>query len=95
MAGRQLGTHPNSYVNRLPREFDYRCGVIAATRSLNPFAGLIFKEPHDGTISVESTKISGMKDFITVSTTHCIAPSDHEIIKHTINFIKFGSFLCG
>ena len=54
--GSQLGTAPDSLPNRLPKP-DYPLGVIAGTRSLNPFGSWILPGASDGTVSVSSVSV--------------------------------------
>lgn len=90
-AGKQLGKK-NSILSKLPKKANFELAVIAATKSYNPFSGIIFKAKNDGTISVNDTKLLGMKEFIEVDTTHCTAPRNDEVIKHTVSFIHYGYF---
>lgn len=88
-AGRQLGKK-HSILSKLPKKANFELAVIAATHSYNTFSSFIFKTKNDGTVTVNDTKLLGMKDFIEVTTTHCIAPRNEEVIKHTVNFINYG-----
>ena len=63
----QLGTGPDSLPNRLPAP-NFELGIIAGTRSVNPLSGFFLPGESDGTVSVESTRLPGMSDFITVPT---------------------------
>ena len=58
----QLGTSPTSYIHTLgPVQFEL--GVIAGNRSINPFLSYLITGLDDGKVSVERTKVDGMKDF--------------------------------
>lgn len=92
VSGKQLGSKSTSYVNHLPPKIECELGVIAATKSYNPFSFMIFKTKNDGTITVNSTKMVGMKDFKEIDTTHCVAPNNDEVIKDAVNFINYGFF---
>ena len=68
-AGQQLGTHPHDPPVKLgPVRFEL--GVIAGDMSLNPYFSRLINQASDGTVSIESTKIDGMNDFIVVHSCH-------------------------
>jgi pimeloyl-ACP methyl ester carboxylesterase len=87
----ELGTGPDSLPNRLPPpRFEF--GVIAGTRSVNPVSGLVVPGPSDGTVSVESTRLPGMADFITVPTSHTFIMQSETVATYTIEFLRNGRF---
>lgn len=91
-AGAQLGTDKNSISSKLgPVSFEL--GVIAGTESLNPILSLYLPNPNDGKVSVESTKVEGMSDFITVPHSHPFLMRAPETIKQTVSFLRTGSFI--
>ncbi len=91
-AGLQLGTGPDSLPNRLgPVSFEL--GVIAGNRSLNPVYSQILPEADDGKVTVERTKVDGMKAHITMPVTHTFMMMNSDVIEQVIAFLRNGSFL--
>ncbi|NET71355.1 MAG: alpha/beta fold hydrolase [Sphaerospermopsis sp. SIO1G2] len=90
-AGQQLITDQRQ-IAHLFGPVDYECGIIAGTRSLDPFCALFMKNVHDGKVSVESTKLDGMTDHITVPTTHTWFPHHRGVQRHTAHFLRHGYF---
>ncbi len=72
-------------------ELDVNVGVIAGTKpsslTSNKFKGL-----NDGLVSVESTKLESMSDFITVEVNHTQMRYSSEVAGQTIHFLQHGSF---
>ncbi|MGL1958893.1 MAG: alpha/beta hydrolase, partial [Colwellia sp.] len=68
-AGTQLGTEKSSVPNTIgPAHFEV--GIIAGTSTVNPILSTMLPNPDDGKVSVENTKLEGMKDHITMAVTH-------------------------
>lgn len=88
----QLGTGSDSLPNRLPPP-SFEFGVIAGTRSINPVSGLVVPGESDGTVSVESTQLAGMSDFITVSTSHTFILQSDAAARYVVEFLRHGHFL--
>jgi hypothetical protein len=61
----QLGTRPGDLPSRLPSP-SIPFGVIAGNQWINPAGLLWLPSPHDGTVSVESTRLEGMDDHLVV-----------------------------
>jgi triacylglycerol lipase len=87
----QLGTAPTSLPNRLP-DADLDVGVIAGTGSINPLGAFLIDGTNDGTVSVESTQLTGMRDFIEVPVSHTFIMRDREVARQTIEFLRAGRF---
>jgi len=92
--GRRLGTGADSAPNALnelgPVNFDL--GVIAGNRSFNPLSSWILEGPDDGTVSVESAKLPGMRDFLVLPSSHSFMMYDREVARQAVHFVRHGSF---
>ena len=86
----ELGTDPDSLPNRLPPA-DFEVGIIAGTGSVNPFEGKVAGE-NDGTVSVESTKLEGMTDFITMPYSHTFIMQTEPVARQVVSFLQTGPF---
>jgi triacylglycerol lipase len=87
----QLGTAPTSLPNRLPGA-DFEVGVIAGTGSINPLGAILIDGVDDGTVSVASTRLAGMRDFIEVPVSHTFIMRNREVARQTIEFLRAGHF---
>ncbi|MCR9259261.1 MAG: hypothetical protein NXH95_06035 [Pseudomonadaceae bacterium] len=90
-AGLQLGTHNGSIPKQLG-SVDYPLGIIAGTRTINPILSLSLPNPDDGKVSVQSTKVEGMADFIEVPHTHTFIMRSEQVIQQVIYFLQHGHF---
>jgi triacylglycerol lipase len=91
-AGDQLGIGPESIPLSLGA-VEFELGVIAGDRSNNPILSMSLDNPDDGKVSLENTKVEGMKDFIRVSSTHTFIMSSKVVIEQIRHFIAFGKFV--
>ncbi|MEX0738852.1 MAG: alpha/beta fold hydrolase [Pseudohongiella sp.] len=89
----QLGTDAQSVPLSLPSAHDFELGIIAGTRSISPIFSLALPDRDDGKVSVESTKIAGMNDFIEVPYTHTFIMQRQEVIDQTLYFLRNGRFV--
>jgi len=90
-AGQQLITE-GAGIDELLGDVDYELGVIAGNFSIDPVSSSIIPGDDDGKVSIESTKVKGMRDHIIVSASHTFFPSNQEVLTNTLNFLRFGAF---
>ncbi len=87
----QLGTAPDSLPNRLPPP-DVEVGVIAGTGTINPLGSIVIPDEDDGMVSVQSTRLEGMKDFLVVEDNHALIMRSEEVASQVIHFLRHGRF---
>lgn len=90
-AGMELSTQAHSTPNRLgPVTFDV--GIIAGTQSLNPVYSSLIPGDDDGKVSVENSKVDGMRDHLALPVTHTFMMNDPVVIAQTIVYLREGQF---
>ncbi|MEI8593124.1 alpha/beta fold hydrolase [Photobacterium sp. Hal280] len=91
-AGQQLGTDEASVPNRLgPVQFEL--GVIAGNYSINLLTSWLLPLPHDGKVSVASTRVEGMQSHLVLPVSHTFIMNNHEVIAQTLAFLRQGRFI--
>lgn len=92
--GKELGTGPGSVPSQLNElgPVDFELGIIAGSRTLNLLGSWILEGPDDGTVSVESAKLMGMRDFLVVPSSHSFMMFDAEVARQAIYFVRNGQF---
>jgi alpha-beta hydrolase superfamily lysophospholipase len=76
-AARELGSHPESYVNRLAPTADLDCGVIAAS--------------WDHVVSLASTHLPGERDHLVLRSLHTL-PLHRRAPAQVVHFLRHGRF---
>ena len=88
----QLGTGEDSLPNRLPPPW-YELGVIAGVDDINPIGSFFVPDPSDGTVAVASTRLDGMRDFVTVRKSHTFIMRSVDVADYVIRFLHTGRFM--
>lgn len=89
--GAALGTESELVHGLEPVDFDL--GVIAGDTNINPLNFLFFSGPNDTIVSVESTRVEGMRAHLVLPVTHTFMMRNNTVIDHTIHYLKTGSFI--
>lgn len=90
-AAGELGTGPDS----VPRELGparLETGVIAGTRSLEPWFGRWIGNAGDGKVGTAETRLDGMQDWRTVPATHTFIMNHPATRQATLQFLRSGRF---
>lgn len=87
-----LGTDENGIVHEMGA-VDFELGVIAGNININPLASLLLKSDSDSVVTVESTRIDGMKEHLVLPVIHTTMMRNNRLIDHAIHFLKTGNFI--
>ena len=90
-AGLELGTGETSVPNRLGQA-TFDLGIIAGTRSINLLLSRMIPGVNDGKVSVERTRLEGMRDHIEMEVTHTFMMRNDKVIAQVIHYLEHGRF---
>ncbi len=93
-AGLELGTGATSLPNKLGQA-NFDLGVIAGTRSINLFLSRMIPGVNDGKVSVENTRLEGMRDHIEMEVTHTFMMRNKQVIDQVVHYLETGHFKRG
>ncbi len=85
-----LGTDEDGFPKSIGKP-DYPLGVIAGKTTILS-NDKVLPGDDDGLVSVESTRIDGMTDFVMVQATHAGMRYDKDVARHVVRFLKSGQF---
>ena len=88
---RALGTDAESRPNTL-EQIKGEIGIIAGDRTSDPWFSWLIPGPDDGKVSVESTRLNEMKDFLLVNHGHTFIMRSADVILQTRHFLDNGAF---
>ncbi|MFQ5546757.1 MAG: esterase/lipase family protein [Woeseia sp.] len=90
-AGKQLGKGDDSVPLKLgPPDFEF--AVIAGNRTIDPVTSAVLEDPDDGKVTVEDTKLEGMRDFAVVPASHAYVMTNRIAIRLVLEFLANGKF---
>ncbi|MGF1448311.1 MAG: esterase/lipase family protein [Opitutales bacterium] len=91
-SGVQMSTHPQALPKALPPA-SYECGVIAGKLPGCSLLRPVFRgDASDGTVSVSSTRLAGMKEHCVVPGLHALLYRSPPVIERTLRFLAEGRF---
>lgn len=89
----QLGTANRHNLERLiGDDADYELGIIAGNSSIDPLGSTILPAADDGRVTVESTKLHGMKEHLVMNANHTTLIMNDAVIAQALYFIQNGQF---
>lgn len=100
LASKILGPNSQYLVTRRKADLDlhlgdisYELGIIAGDRPIDRLiAPFLIRTPHDGKVSVASTKVAGMTDHLILPVGHPMMPFHPHVARQAITFITSGMF---
>ena len=87
----RLGTDAESLPKQLPPP-TYEVGVIAGNVGISPLGAVLLEGASDGTVSVESTRLPGMTDFLVVPHSHTFIMQSETVAEQVVEFLRQGRF---
>lgn len=90
-AGQQLVADPESFINTLPiphMEF----GVIAGAKGNGAGFNPLIPGDDDGVVTLDSARLAGASDFLSVRCLHSFQPWHPEVMEATRRFLSTGAF---
>lgn len=89
-AGQQLTTEV-ARNNPFPL-LEHSVGIIAGNLCIEPLSYFLLPRPHDGRVTVNSTKLAQMRDHIVIRSSHPFIMRNKHTIQQVRHFLKHGTF---
>ena len=90
-AAYSLGTSNDDLVTNLG-SVNFNLGVMIGNISYDPLSSIFLPEGNDGKVSIESSKIEGMKEHFVVNSSHITIIFNPNNYKYIYNFLTCGNF---
>lgn len=90
-AAMQISALPDSWVNQLG-PVNFELGVIAGNSNRNWLTDWLIPSDDDGAVSVASTRVEGMNDFLIVPKSHVKIRRSEIVLKQAAHYLKYGAF---
>lgn len=90
-AGQEIGRSENSLPNQL-KPIDAEIGVIAGSSTSDPWFSPFIPGDDDGKVSIESSRLEEMKDFLVIESGHSFIMRNEDAIEQVQNFLQYGKF---
>ena len=87
----QLSAQQDSWVNQLG-PVNFAVGIIAGNYNFNLLTAWLLPGDDDGVVSVESTKVRNMKDFMIVPEKHFRLRGNQTVLQQAAYFLKYARF---
>ena len=90
-AGQQLGTGADGIAASL-KPVSAEIGVIAGTRTVDPWLSWMIPGDDDGKVSLPSTRLKEMRDYLIVPASHAFIMRKKAVIEQVMTFLQNGYF---
>lgn len=90
-AGRELGTGKADLPRNL-RTVPGEIGIIAGSKSSDPWFAHLFNEPNDGKVSVAAARLPEMKEMIVLPYGHTFLMNAPEVVHQILFFLRHARF---
>jgi hypothetical protein len=71
----------------------FELSVIAGDANVNRVAALFLQGKNDSVVSVESTRVAGMDEYLVLPVMHSVIMRNNPLIDHIIRYLKTGNFI--
>ena len=87
-----MGVEWKKFENKLATP-DFQFAIIAGGKNNDKGYNPLLPGDNDATISVDSTKLAGARDFIVVPVIHSFIMNDASVQKLTLEFLRHGHLI--